>query len=57
MNTKQASAIPSRNKQVFTAPIVSSFLSEADRLPVFYSDLADTDMYKSIIKMSKIFFI
>lgn len=57
MNTKQASAIPSRNKQAFTAPIVSWFLSEADRLPVFYCDLADTDMYKSIIKMSKIFFI
>lgn len=35
MNTTLASAIPSRNKQVFTAPIVSWFLSEADRLPVF----------------------
>lgn len=57
MNTTLASAIPSRNKQSFTAPIVSWFLSEADRLPVFYCDLADTDMYKSIIKMSKIFFI
>lgn len=57
MNTIQASAIPSRNKQAFTAPIVSWFLSEADRLPVFYCDLADTDMYKSIIRLSKMFFI
>lgn len=57
MNTTWASANPSRNKQALAAPIVSWFLSEVERLPVFYCDLADTDMYKSIINMSKIFFI
>lgn len=57
MNTTRAIAIPSRNKQAFTAPIVSWFYKRLTVSLYFYSDLADTDMYKSIIKMSKIFFI